>query len=430
MRLSGKTPLLRAIHLEKLWNIKRIYIKLEGANPTHHKYARIAETLCKDALAHQKTTILAEGTNAYLRALEFFTDKYDLDIVIPRFKQETWKTNRFPNANIIDLRTKNRDDKFAVLQDIASSSNYYFAMEGYTNRLISLIALEEMTEEIIQKQPQIDTLFTQFNIGYTLSSMYSVLLREWIEHETNFPKLYCGVNRTNQLDTDTLGHDIQSYIHVNPTLKESSKRALKESYGKTVMVEEEDLKYVRKVLREKEHIKISQENAYPIAAFYKRLKNGDVEEGRHVIVLDDARSRVDITIQTSLSEKEKTDILKLAKTYLAQYSDPIIEMKDAIENATEKGYILIAKQQEEPLGVCIIVNTQFDEFIPTYHLAYIGTDKTKKGRGIGTELINRAVDLTNGNLSLHVDLDNRKAKKLYEKMGFKHKYNRMIYYGE
>jgi len=430
MRLSGKTPLLRAIHLEKLWNIKRIYIKLEGANPTHHKYARIAETLCKDALAHNKKTILAEGTNAYLRALEFFTEKYELEIVIPRFKQETWKVNRFPNSTIIDLRKKDRNQKFKVLQEIANQSNYYLAMEGYTNRLISLIALEDMTEEIIEKQPTLDTLFTQFNIGYTLSSMYSVLLREWIEHESHFPQLFCGVNRLNQLDTDAVGHDIESYIHVNPTLKESSKQALKESYGKTVTVTEEDLKYVRKFLREKEHIKISKENAYPLAAFYKRLTEGELTEGNLVIVLDDARSRVDIALKENLSDKEKADVVTLAKTYLAQYSDSLIEMEDAAENATKKGFILIAKQADEPLGVCIIVNTQFKEFIPRYHLAYIGTDKTKKGRGIGTELINRAVDLTNGSLSLHVDLDNKKAKKLYEKMGFKHKYNRMIHYGE
>ncbi|MDD3123358.1 MAG: GNAT family N-acetyltransferase, partial [Candidatus Izemoplasmatales bacterium] len=119
-----------------------------------------------------------------------------------------------------------------------------------------------------------------------------------------------------------------------------------------------------------------------------------------------------------------------AKTYLAEYSDPLIEMKDALNNASKKGFILIAKQNETILGVTIIVNTQFDDFIPTYHLAYIGTSTDYKGRGIGTELIKRAIDITEGKLSLHVDLNNKSAKKLYEKMGFKHVYNRMIFYGE
>jgi len=139
-----------------------------------------------------------------------------------------------------------------------------------------------------------------------------------------------------------------------------------------------------------------------------------------------------ITIEqiTDFQSHAKDEILGTVKTYLAEYSDPLIEMNDALNNAIEKGFILLAKQNEIILGVCIIVNTQFDDFIPTYHLAYIGTNMNSKGRGIGTELVKRAVDITEGKLSLHVDLDNRNAKKLYEKMGFKHVYNRMIYYGE
>jgi threonine synthase len=34
--------------------------------------------------------------------------------------------------------------------------------------------------------------------------------------------------------------------------------------------------------------------------------------------------------------------------------------------------------------------------------------------------------MTNGNFSLHVDIENKKAIKLYEKMGLKKSYFRMI----
>jgi threonine synthase len=69
----------------------------------------------------------------------------------------------------------------------------------------------------------------------------------------------------------------------------------------------------------------------------------------------------------------------------------------------------------------------FKDFIPTYHLAYIGVKPGNKGRGVASELIQRAIELTDGNLSLHVDLDNKRAKNLYRKMGFDHVYDRMIY---
>ena len=71
----------------------------------------------------------------------------------------------------------------------------------------------------------------------------------------------------------------------------------------------------------------------------------------------------------------------------------------------------------------------FETFIPSYHLAYIGVKKGNSGRGVATELINQAIEKTNGNLSLHVDIPNGRAKKLYEKMGFVHTYDRMLYKG-
>ena len=71
----------------------------------------------------------------------------------------------------------------------------------------------------------------------------------------------------------------------------------------------------------------------------------------------------------------------------------------------------------------------FNDFIPTYHLAYIGVKKGNVGRGVATELINQAIEKTGGNMSLHVDIPNKRAKKLYEKMGFVHTYDRMLYKG-
>jgi threonine synthase len=85
---------------------------------------------------------------------------------------------------------------------------------------------------------------------------------------------------------------------------------------------------------------------------------------------------------------------------------------------------------EEVQGITIVVHTGFDNFLPTYHLAYIGTNKGRKGRGIASSLIDEVIQFSEGKVSLHVDLGNKRAKKLYEKFGFKHKYNRMIYSAE
>jgi len=430
MKLSGRTPLLRAINLEKKCQIKKIYIKLEGANPTHHKNARIAEVLCKDAVAHKKNTILTDGTNSYLRAIEYFALENGLKIIIPRFYNETWKTYRFDPKTILDARKKHILSKMDFMQRLATDHNYYLAVEGYTNENISLMALEELTKEIISKIEKVDTVNTQLNYGYTLTSMYNVFLREWIEKGTTFPKIYCGIHSKYELKTELLGHDIVSYMQTNHSLLDSSDKAIHECNGKIITVSEEELKEAKKLLRQVEQIQVSVENAYPLAAFLSQLKAGTLTNGTHIIILDDARSLIDIEQITDFQSHTKEEISSIAKKYLAEYSDPLIEMNDAIDNAIQKGFVLLAKQNDTILGICIIVNTQFDDFIPTYHLAYIGTSTDHKGRGIGTELIKRAIDVTEGKISLHVDLNNNAAKKLYEKMGFKHVYNRMLFYGE
>ena len=61
------------------------------------------------------------------------------------------------------------------------------------------------------------------------------------------------------------------------------------------------------------------------------------------------------------------------------------------------------------------------------NLAYIATNDNVRGRGIATELLSKAIELSKGNLSLHVDIDNDRAIKLYEKMGFTSSYIRMMY---
>ena len=146
-----------------------------------------------------------------------------------------------------------------------------------------------------------------------------------------------------------------------------------------------------------------------------------------MIILNDARSEIEVCEIKSFNDKNKDDLIEMTRTWLATYNDSVGETVDAIEKAMKEGFLLIAKRNGEEQGICIVVNMGFERFIPTYHLAYIGVKPGNKGRGVASELIGRAIELTDGNLSLHVDLDNKRAKNLYRKMGFNHVYDRMIY---
>ena len=123
----------------------------------------------------------------------------------------------------------------------------------------------------------------------------------------------------------------------------------------------------------------------------------------------------------------KETISKWIKEWLQNYSDTIVETEEAVEAAISSGFLVLAFRNSTPQGVCAVVNLGFKDYIPTYHLGYIGTKEGNKGRGIASELIRYVIELTGGKLSLHVDLDNKRARSLYEKMGFKTSYYRMIY---
>ena len=89
-----------------------------------------------------------------------------------------------------------------------------------------------------------------------------------------------------------------------------------------------------------------------------------------------------------------------------------------------------AFDHETLVGITILSKLPFETFFPKFHLSYIATKKNVKGRGIATQLLKKAIEITKGDLSLHVETNNKRAIKLYEKMGLRKKYYRMHYVGE
>jgi GNAT superfamily N-acetyltransferase len=63
-------------------------------------------------------------------------------------------------------------------------------------------------------------------------------------------------------------------------------------------------------------------------------------------------------------------------------------------------------------------------YIPENILVYIATHQDSRGRGVGKQMLQRAVELANGDVALHVEPENP-ARYLYEKAGFTNKYLEM-----
>ncbi len=122
MQKSGRTPLLRARKLEKVFDIGEIYIKLEGANPTGHKHDRIAETIVKDAIARGLKTIVVNGSYSYIRSIKYFAELEQIRIIVPVFKKEAWKSRRFDASEIVKFKNIQDDAMMTVLKEYAFDS--------------------------------------------------------------------------------------------------------------------------------------------------------------------------------------------------------------------------------------------------------------------------------------------------------------------
>jgi len=131
------------------------------------------------------------------------------------------------------------------------------------------------------------------------------------------------------------------------------------------------------------------------------------------------------------SLEEKNNIIQFLFDNLEEYGDPKSDIEKCANYALHEipsfgGFILVSYLDDQISGAVIINQTGMIDYIPENILVYIATSKEHRGEGIGKELIQKTIDLTHGNIALHVE-PNNPAKYLYEKFGFTNKYLEMRY---
>ncbi|SMO80686.1 GNAT family N-acetyltransferase [Fodinibius sediminis] len=125
----------------------------------------------------------------------------------------------------------------------------------------------------------------------------------------------------------------------------------------------------------------------------------------------------------------REDIADFLFQHLDEYGDEKRHILKCIgyaygDESGQDGFILVAHQDEEIVGAVIINDTNMGGYIPEHILVYIAVHGEARGQGIGKQLMERAIDATEGDIALHVEHDNP-AKYLYEKYGFTNKYLEM-----
>ncbi|HET6527247.1 MAG TPA: GNAT family N-acetyltransferase [Balneolaceae bacterium] len=129
---------------------------------------------------------------------------------------------------------------------------------------------------------------------------------------------------------------------------------------------------------------------------------------------------------TSFSRDDVADFLF---EHLDEYGDERKHILQAINyafngKAGQDGFLLVAFDKEQIVGAVVINHTNMGGYIPENILVYIAVDAAYRGQGIGKGLMERVIEVTDGDIALHVEPENP-AKFLYEKYGFTNKYLEM-----
>ncbi len=124
--------------------------------------------------------------------------------------------------------------------------------------------------------------------------------------------------------------------------------------------------------------------------------------------------------------------------FLHKHLDRFGDSKEAIgksidfafkKNGGLGGFLLAAYYENNLVGTLVMNHTGMSGYIPEDILVYVAVDGSYRNKGFGKQIVNKAIELCDGDVKLHVEYDNP-AKRLYERIGFTSKYAEMRFVKE
>ncbi len=101
-------------------------------------------------------------------------------------------------------------------------------------------------------------------------------------------------------------------------------------------------------------------------------------------------------------------------------------LHDALDGTADRngGFLMLAMQGTQLAGGLLMLETGMKGYIPENLLLFVSIQPEMRGQGLGRRLVETSLAACKGQVKLHVDFENP-AKRLYERLGFKHVYAEM-----
>lgn len=127
----------------------------------------------------------------------------------------------------------------------------------------------------------------------------------------------------------------------------------------------------------------------------------------------------------------RNELVEFLHETMKPYQDSPEDISAAVdyafsEEAYAGGFVMLASLEGMLAGALVMLNSGMGGYIPENILLFVSINPDMRGKGIGGRLINHCIANCEGDVKLHVDFDNP-AKRLYERIGFRHQYDEMRY---
>lgn len=136
-----------------------------------------------------------------------------------------------------------------------------------------------------------------------------------------------------------------------------------------------------------------------------------------------------LTSIDSATTLQKNEIADFLHTHLDEFGDSKDDIMKCLDYALSSfghqgGFVVLAREGGSIKGAVVVNQTGMSGYIPENILVYIAVHSDQRGKGVGKELMKKAINTAKGDIALHVEPENP-AKFLYEKLGFTNKYLEM-----
>ncbi|MGM0607551.1 MAG: pyridoxal-phosphate dependent enzyme [Candidatus Muiribacteriota bacterium] len=447
----GRTVLYESKPLREKFNSGPLFLKMEGLNPTGRIQDRIAYYLVQEARQLGFDTVTVASLGALGISMAYVCAEFNVKCKIVTPNKSIIKKSNILKEDVVEIieHGKNYREANKKSIELAKEKSWYDANHGYFNFSITTTVYSEIAEEIshkLGKNP--DNIFVFLSNGALISGLHHGFRQLWRQQKIDrIPKIHvvCADEENSLYQTYLKGKKIYSDKKATSTYKGKAKKTYKydifepqailnavyDTGGRFHFVKQEKIKENQKLLKSKERIKTGVRGGAVISAFERASRENEIsKDEQNVIMLEEGKS--DLIIK-ELSDDDFRDFDQLADyvdAYLGKYGDARDGAMEAIKVSYETGFLLGAYVAGEMKGIAVVMGLPTNIVMPPYHLIYIGTDLSTGSRGIGTKLMEKIYEKTGGHFSLHVDIENKKAIKLYQKMGLKKAYFRMISEGE